>query len=175
MLNLNIAQELFLVLFSILYGVMLQSLSGLQPFPLAKTLRGYRGYKRRDKPFETEHRGMWRRRVAWSFFLLNFFPIVYFWGILNLLTEIPISSRFQLLPDFVYIILVFLSALSVFGFYRIYHALFTWKLRSLFCDLDFEELEEDRLISFDAWAHFIWGCVYLLPPILILICLNCFM
>jgi len=37
----NNAQQLFLVLFSILYGVMLQSITGLQPFPLGKTLRGY--------------------------------------------------------------------------------------------------------------------------------------
>ena len=39
----NIPQEIFLVLFSIMYGVMLQSLSGLQPFPLGRTRRGFVG------------------------------------------------------------------------------------------------------------------------------------
>lgn len=36
-MNLNIIQEIFLVLYSILYGIMLQSLNGLGPFPWGKT------------------------------------------------------------------------------------------------------------------------------------------
>lgn len=37
------AQELFMVLFSILFGVQLQSLSGLMPFPLGRIICGYQG------------------------------------------------------------------------------------------------------------------------------------
>ena len=198
---LNIAQEIFLVLFSILYGAMLQSLSGLQPFPLARVFRGFVGKCKNKDDFsmlytrefwncqsvfleekqitieqfddcnKKHYRNwlvhMWRRRVFWSFFILIFLPIVYFWGILNILTWIPLSPQFTLFFDFFYILLIFWSALSVFGFYRLYHALFTWRWRSLFCDV--AEKIEERGTSFDSLAHFAWACVYILPPLHLLI------
>lgn len=173
MLELSLAQELFLVLFSILYGVMLQSLIGLQPFPLVRTCKGY---VKSDGKLKTHFKycgeksnkwlvSMWRKRVGVSIILLNFSPIVYLWAILELLGNRLLISLHNLLL----IGIVFWSALGVFGFYRIYHAIAVWKWESLFCDVKLK----GRLVSFDAWAHSIWGMLYLLPPLLILILLSC--
>lgn len=190
---LNIAQEIFLVLFSILYGVMLQSLIGLQAFPLGRLRRGlvnregrlelfkenfeeYQktyGKKVTEKTFDKWLVGIWQKRFALSLVLLNILPLVYFWGILNLLNKITISSQFLFYPDFFpYVILVFGSALGVFGFYRFYHAFITCNWKSLFCDIT-KQLEE-RGTSFDASVNVIGGCFYFLPAILLLIWIVCF-
>ncbi len=193
---LNIAQEIFLVLFSILYGVMLQSLIGLQAFPLGRLRRGlvnrqgrlelfgenleeYRKTyekkmirKKKGKTFDKWLVSIWRKRFALSLGLLNFLPLVYAWGILNLLNKISISSQFLFYPDFFNFILVFGSALGVFGFYRLYHAFITCNWKSLFSDIT-KQLEE-RGTSFDALVNVICGFVYYLPAIILLIGVICF-
>ena len=40
------------------------------------------------------------KRLVWSFVLLNFLPLVYFWEILKLLDKIKFSQQFPLIPDF---------------------------------------------------------------------------
>ena len=142
---------------------------GLYAFPLGRT---FRGYVERDGTSNTGLSGMWRKRVILSFVLLNIFPLLYFFFFLRGLSEVSISFYFSSLSDFFYVVFIFWSALGVFGFNRIYIAIATWKWKSLFCDVDLE----DRPISFDAWAHFIWGTFfYLLPPLLIVTFLNCLM
>ena len=150
---LNNAQELFLVLFSILYGVMLQSLSALAPFPLGRI---FRGYKTRDGQVKEDFKlcggksnnqltRMWRKRVLLSFVTLNILPMLYFLGILSLLDRISVSFSYSSLLDSVFI---FWSALGVFGFYRLFHALFAWKWKRLFCDVLDEEFEKIRPVFF---------------------------
>lgn len=169
----NNAQQLFLVLFSILYGIMLQSISGLQPFPLGRTFNGFRSrpdatneekeeYEnsvRRCNKTEEELIRMWQKRVVLSIVFLNFFPIAHLSIILVLLRKVAIHPE---LPWFepLLIPLVFWSALSVFGFYRIYHAIATRHWVSLFCDVKLEK----RPLSFDAKAHLCWGLLFYLSP-----------
>jgi len=167
---------------------MLQSLAGLQPFPLARTFKGYVKRDGKLKVYPTycgksnkDLKWMWRKRVAFSIIFLNIVPVVYLWIILGLLGNVTLS-RFVLpsqnlilsLQQLFLIGTIFWSALGVFGFYRLYHALFVWKWKSLFCDI-VKRIERNRPASFDAWAHFIWGMFYFLPPLHILIFLNCFM
>jgi len=148
----NEAQEMFLVLFSIMYGVMLQSLSGLKPFPLGRTFRGYVnkwGYVKENC----------KLRVALSFCLLNACPFVYLFIIMFILKEKEIYWNFSG-SDFMLMLLIFWSSLGVFGFYRIYHAVaVSKKFRSHFSDI-MEELER-RSTSFDASAHLFWGLIYI--------------
>ncbi len=207
--DLNVARQIFLVLFSILYGVMLQSLSGLQPFPLARLRRGFVGLNKSDytilqrtefwecqRVFMKEKKisctdlinthlnsyrtwlvGRWWWRFLGSFLLLSILPIGYFCGILFLLND-PYWSFMtlegcipQLVNQALNIGMIFWSALGVFGFYRLYHALFTWKWKTVFCDVT-KKIEE-RGTSFDGWTHFIWGLgFYLIPPLLYLFIFN---
>jgi len=181
---LNIAQEVFLVLFSILYGVMLQSISERQAFPLGRTLRGY---TKRDGMIETEFektgqcgqksnawlKGMWRKRIGLSIIFLNIFPIVYLWFVLGSLGKVEIHAELSS-SDFIQIAIIFWSALGVFGFYRVYHAIAVKYWQSLFCDI-IEERFENRGVSFDARAHSLWGILfYLSPGLSYLILLNFF-
>jgi len=177
MLNFSLAQELFLVLFSILYGVMLQSLTGLQPFPLARTFRGYIESNGKPKT-QFEHCGkksnswliwMWRKRVGLSFLLLTIFPAIYFWAMFELLGNPLLDS----LHTLVLVGLAFWSALGVFGFYRFYRAIAVKYLERLFCDVA-QNLEK-REVSFDSKAHFIWGMFYLLPLVIMLLVQNWFL
>jgi len=187
--QLNIAQELFLVLFSILYGIMLQSIGGLQPFPLAKTLRGYIQQNGETKIYFGSCGGiktdkwlkcMWRKRIAWSIFILNILPIAYLWSILGLglLDKITFCHGFVPFWENLFLSIfqlfeigvIFWSALGVFGFYRIYHAIAAKWWTTLFCDV---ELDKKRPLSFDAKAHLLWGLLfYLLPPIHFLLLIN---
>ncbi len=171
MLNLSLAQELFLVLFSILYGVMLQSLAGLQPFPLARIFRGYIESNGKPKT-HFEHCGiksnswlicMWRKRVGVSFLLLTIFPAIYFWVMFELLGNPLFDSQSTL----VIVGLAFWSALGVFGFYRFYHAITVKYSERLFCDV-VQNLKR-RGVSFDAKAHCFWGIFYILPLAIILL------
>lgn len=178
---LNIAQQLFLVLFSILYGVMLQSMSGLHPFPLGRIRKGYMNRKGKvDSSSDKWLIRMWRKRVLLSIILLNVFPIGYLWAILGLLGNPALTellSRFVLpcenlnlsLHQLFLIGMIFWSALGVFGFYRMYHVMAIRYWETLFLDVELE----DRPLSFDAWAHFLYGVLpYLLPPFHYLLLFN---
>jgi hypothetical protein len=193
----NLAQELFLVLFSILYGVMLGSVSRLQAFPLERSIKGfvdrwgnraiycvrgrwgkircnrneftecYQEFLKEAEPKKTFQSWlvcMWRKRIAWSIILLNALPALYLWFVLSALGEIKTIQ--ETLDPFNFAV-IFWAALAVFGFYRFYLFLISWKWKSLFCDVA-KKFEADGT-SFDAVAHFVWGCVYLLPPIHLLI------
>lgn len=186
---LNIAQQLFLVLFSILYGVILQSTREWQPFPLSKTLRGYLNRHGETEIYFKDCGGiksdkwltcMWRKRAFWSIFILNFLPMMYFWLVLSLLDRIMFChgfvpfwkditlSMFQLFE----IGVIFWCALGVFGFYRFYHMLVVIRWRDLFCDV-VEEISKERKSSFDWQANFLWAiCFYLCPGLSCLFLFN---
>jgi hypothetical protein len=151
------AQEVFFVLFSIMYGVMLQSLSGLSPFPLGRTLKGHV-----HRWGRVERRKDWNGRVIFSIFLLNVLPFAYLCIVLFLLNGKWICWN-MLTPAVTLVGLIFWASLGVFGFYRFYHAAaVSKKLRDRFFS-DIMEALEKRGVSFDATAHLIWGCIYVLP------------
>lgn len=192
--TLNNSQELFLVLFSILYGAMLQSLTGFHAFSWALLRRGYVkrcGSARLDeeklreckkifdecKPEEAFSArafkkwliNMWKKRLFVSLTVLIFCPFLYFFTILILLNGKPhLLGESISICDFFHVLAIFWSALGVFGFYRIYHAIVAWKWRTLFCDVA-KELEEKRKLSFDIRANLYAVPFYLLPQIVYLL------
>jgi len=168
---LNIAQELFLVLFAILYGVMLQSIGALRPFPLGRTCRGYMNQMRKVDPSSNEWLvRMWRKRVGLSIVFLNILPLLYFFISLRGLNTVSISHDFSSVCDFVNVFFIFWSAVGVFGFYRIYIAIAAWRWETLFCDV---KIEGKIAMSFDVRAQLFWGLFfYLLPPLHYLFLVN---
>jgi len=153
--ELNIGQEIFLVVFSILYGVLLQSLpKGL--FPLASSLRGK---TLRSGIVKTRYQCIWLKRSLLSIFIFNFLPAVYLFMILWVLRNVPFPPC--LLQQFIYIVFVFWSSLGVFGFYRIFYVIVVKFWRCLFIDIikNFDERE----LSYDSWSHLFWAVCYLLP------------
>jgi len=190
MCELKIAQELFLVLFSILYGVMLQSLFGLQPFPLGRTLQGFvsrhnsRVMRKSEfheclKVFREKNRIHYENlyseqnnerfnrwlRCMWRKRVCRSFFILNFCPMVYFFYILSLLDAIPISlnwSSFLGLFFIFWSALSVFGFYRFYIALTVLRWDSLFCDV-VKKLEE-RGTSFDARAHILWGLFYLLPP-----------
>ncbi len=160
------AQEIFLVLFSILFGVMLQSLPvGLWPLD---RLRGYKYPEWIDPYTGVLEGGGWARdgrghvvgykwRILTSFVMFNILPIVYFYKMLNLLNN-P-SIRYNNLVDVVFL---FWAALGVFGFYRLYYVLILITGARFKEDLR-REIIMKRELSFDIWAHIFWVLFYSVP------------
>lgn len=104
MIELTILQQIFLVSYSILFGIMLNTTMGLGLF--------FFGWI-----WDREGNFNWRPflRVLASLFFINFIPFVYFALIYDWL------GAFQNDPTFGQIFGTFLLALYVFGIYRIFH------------------------------------------------------
>ena len=115
----NIFQQIFLVAYSILFGVMLQnisSLEGFQPFPWQQVFRSR----------------IFRIRLLYSIVFLNVLPICYALGILVLLQEFNpsywhLEYWWEHLEYGFLLFLTFLTGLGVFGFQRIYGRIAVWK------------------------------------------------
>ena len=167
MSDLNTVQELFLLSFSILFGTMVQSLTGLMPFPLGRVFGGYKGRKgkinkvencaqKRMKQtytelkiknctFEDWKNYIWLMRLLSSFTILNLLPILYFSIVVLILRKV----NFMLNP-LVNIFGTFWLSLNIFTFHRIYICLTIWKRTShFFCDLDLD----NRRISHNIRSH----------------------
>lgn len=160
--KLNVGQELFLILFSILYGVMLQGLPAFL-FPLGRALRGYRNRKGEveSDPYWMK---VWKKRSGLSIFVFNFLPAIYLWFMLTFLSCIPfpLYHIWQLL----YIIGIFWSSLGVYGFYRIYYIFVVKYWETYFIDMI--KVFDDRGLTYDVIAHVCWMVYYLIPGPLIL-------
>lgn len=158
--RLNIGQEIFLVVFSILYGVMLQSLpKGL--FQLASSLRGK---TLRSGIVKTRYQNIWLKRSVLSIFIFNFMPAVYLFMMLLVLQIVPFPPC--LFQQFIYIIFVFWFALGVFGFYRIFHIIVVIFWRGYFIDMIYAGVFDERELSYDPWSHLFWVHFYLSPGLI---------
>ncbi len=157
----NLGQQIFLVIFSILYGVLLQSLPG-GLFPLASSLRGQR---LRSGCVRTRNRDKWFFRVCRSFFIFNFLPAVYLFKMLFVLSIVP--TRFYSLYPFIYLLLIFGSSLGVFGFYRIYYIIISFSRKTIL--QDFIDIFNERGLSYDPLSHFCWVIFYFLPSLILYI------
>ena len=153
--------QIFLVAYSILYGVMLQDLPK-NIFPLARIFFGYKNHEGIIDN-KKEHKKIWLLRSLISTFLLNILPAGYLWFILSFLNGLHFPCA--LWGQLVYIVLVFLSSFGVFGFYRIYFAIIV-KSDKLFFDVLIKKEE----INYMASTHLIWAIYYLfLGPFLLFI------
>ena len=159
-ITLNLGQQIFLVVFSILYGVLLQSLpKGL--FPLASSLRGKTFRSGRVTTF---YQNMWFNRVCLSIIIFNFLPAVYLFKMLFVLSIVP--NHFNVIHQFIYLLFIFWSSLGVFGFYRIFYIVVI-KWRTLFKDM-IDEFD-DRALSYDSWSHLCWVIFYFFPSIILFV------
>ncbi len=156
--ELNLGQEIFLVVFSILYGVMLQSLpKGL--FQLASSLRGKTF---RSGIVTTYYQDLWWKRSLVSIFIFNLLPAIYLFMMLVVLQIVSFPS--YLVQQFIYIMFVFWFSLGVFGFYRIFHIIVVKYWRCLFIDII--DVFDERDFSYDLWSHLFWVHCYLSPGLI---------
>lgn len=116
----NIYQQVFLVFFAILYGVMLQSLRDYEPFPLTK-------------------RGKWERTIL-SILVLNIIPFIYFLVFFVFLNWYHVHVRLLLRG----LILSIIGGIAVFGPYRLYAAIAASDLNPEIEKDDQERLFGDR-------------------------------
>jgi len=113
--------EVFLVTYSILYGIMLNSCIGLNLFPFGKLCMKNKKYSN----------SIIAKRFSFSLIIINVAPIVFFAFFLVFLINFESNIQFDFLPPLIQslkIIGVFLSSLCVFIFYRFYMILITqWR------------------------------------------------
>ncbi|MFW6130706.1 MAG: hypothetical protein ACOC56_05915 [Atribacterota bacterium] len=121
------------MLFSILYGTMLQSLPG-GLWPLGRWFNGYIDHNGEigytpgwEDLKQNEIIKKWRLRVLASFIILNFFPLIYFWMIFFILKFAKINVYHP-----VNMIFLFWASLGSFGFYRIYYILVCKYFKKIF-------------------------------------------
>jgi len=109
-------QQIFGVLFAILYGTMLNASMGLRLFHFG---------------WFWEIREI-RKRIILSIIVLNLFPAFYFIAILKLLGSIKVMECYQVLA-------IFLLSVSVFLFYRIVHLVISYRMESFFPSRGYDE------------------------------------
>lgn len=115
-IGLNIFQEIFLVAFSILYGIMLQTYFGYNPFPWGKILQKTKKITGLDE----QRIKQIRKRVLTSIVVLNILPFLYAVVILWMLGWKIFNYEFWTYKAFIMIFLSFWGGLAVFGFQRLY-------------------------------------------------------
>jgi len=153
----NPSQELFMVVFSILYGTMLQMLpSGL--FPMGLFCRGH-VYSFGEVDNDHERLWRWRIRTIVSIFFVNILPALYFFTVLRILdcANPPVKS----LEQCFYLLCIFWASLGPFGFYRLYHGIWIYFRNGLFFDMTREFIK--RNTSYDVGSNFFWFILYTAP------------
>ncbi len=111
---LNVFQEIFLVSFSILYGIMLQTFFGVNAFPWSKIRKN----SEETTGLKNEKIVLIRRKLVASIIILNIIPFLYALLILWLLSYF----RYENWNCYCYplIFQAFTAGLAVFGFQRWY-------------------------------------------------------
>jgi len=166
-----LSQEMFMLFFSILYGIMLNSLIGLGAFPVAAA------FAFKDVENRVCGKPIWRkgyrsfRRLVLSIILLNFFPFIWFAFIFHNIEDFIGNLSLTHLPHTIFQILsIGLLSLSVFAFYRFFLGLIVWQPcgNSLFyTPYELEEHIKDRAIYPSSWRHILAGILYLIIPWLV--------
>jgi len=157
-----------MVFFSILYGIMLNSLFGLGAFPISHAWARVDVIKRvKGKPLYVE--GTKSRQRFWlSLLLLNFAPFVYF-GItfqcIGVIGDIPSTNFLYTILQIVFI--GFLS-LGVFAFYHFFLGFVTYYRNRFYTQYDLKRLMNKRAIHPRSRNHILAGFTYLIPLALLL-------
>jgi len=158
-LQFSIFQEVFLVAYSILYGVMLQTHYKLMPFPWGQTLRN------REEITGLDNEGvlLMKRRLLYSIFVLNVFPFIYAIAVLQLLSNLEYG--FGQWECWLLMFITFWAGLGVFGFQRIYGWL-ALKRREVFREA-YERLKKQH--GLDPKAPWLSVTYYLVMPLVLLL------
>ena len=165
MLGFNTFQQIFLVAYSILYGVMLQYQSGRKPTDSVV-------------PFQPFPWGQIRRssvhlvRLPLSILVLNIGPFIYGITVLSLLDMFKgFGYGYAEWQSWLLIFVTLWSGLGVFGFQRLY-GLLAWKSPRFFFELRVIMEEQLEGYPFDCNASAISIIWYLLVPTLLLLSLH---
>lgn len=171
-------QQMFMLFFSILYGIMLNSVMGLRAFPLASAFafKDYVNKKNKDDPWEKGCKSF--KRVMLAFTLLNILPFVYFaiafQFIGKFIGNLPSADIFHTV---VQVVFIGLMSLGVFAFYRFFVGLATLKRNGnhvFYTETEFKKHIQSRWVYPSSRHIILTGFVYLMPWLaMILISLVC--
>lgn len=162
---LNTAQNIFLLFYSILFGVMLSILPpGSFPTDTALSRREFQN----DLNRWVDTKKFWnksKQRFLLSFFCTNVVPSLYFALIVLLLGNIQLELSFSL-SSIVWLLFIPLLASAPFGFYRIYAAiLFAFEDRVVDQIPQYKEYLRGR-DKVSPWRHALGSLFYFIWPIL---------
>jgi len=146
---------MFMLLFSILYGIMLNSTMGLRPFAYASAFAGKTLKKRKkDKPCEFEQSSASNNRLIFALILFNILPFAYFGAVFFWINEIVGEI---ILTDFLHTVAQVVSigffSLSVFAFQRFYIFLIVWKPCRIYTLSEADRIIRKRGIYREARYH----------------------
>ena len=168
-------QQMFMLFFSILYGIMLNSVIGLGAFPIGATFAG-KDVKERDSygyPKWIEGSRS-RNRLCLSVVFLNILPFIYFavaFQFIDLIGDIPSTHLLNTIGQTLFI--GFLS-LGVFAFYQFFLGCVTWKPCGhswFYTSYELDEHIEKRATYPSSRKHILGGVLYLFP-LLVLVLLK---
>lgn len=158
--------QMFMLFFSILYGIMLNSVIGLRAFPLASAFafRDYVSKNDEDEVWEKGFRSF--KRLILSFTLLNILPFIYFAVALQFMGQfsgnLPSANVFDTIFKVVFIGLM---SLGVFAFYRFFIGLAILKRNEnhvFYTEIEFKDIQNRAV--YPSSRHFMLvGFVYLVP------------
>ena len=170
-------QQMFMLFFSILYGIMLNSVIGLRAFPLASAF-AFKDYvcKYQDNPWKKGYRSF--KRLILSFTLLNILPFIYFGIALQFIGKfignLPSADIFHTV---IQVVIIGLMSMGVFAFYRFFVGLVILKRNDnyvFYTKAEYEKHIQERWIYPRSRYLIFVGFVYLMPWLtMVLISLIC--
>ena len=154
--------EMFMLFFSILYGIMLNAAIGLEAFPVARALASLFKKNKSDEDRKS------LVRLITAVLIFNISPFVYFAVIFHYLKSALIPS-INLCVTISQILIIGLLSMSVFGFYRLYHCiiLIRWRCDKslLYTKRELMKLKKKRGLCMNAKAHLVGFILYFVLPI----------
>jgi len=162
-----------MLLFSILYGIMLNSLIGLGAFPISHFLAGVDVIKRvksKDEcmPCEPKFDKGTKSRNRWflSIVLFNILPFGYFAYVfqnINLIGDVTSTN----------IVFIGFLSLGVFAFPQFFFCVITSNIGNWFyTQYDLERIKNERAIHPCSLSHLVAGLTYFLIPLLLFLLLK---
>ncbi len=144
----TVLHELYIITFSIFYGVMLHTLKGIRAFDTSSAFTG------NAKPL---------RRFVLSIVFLNFLPFIHFSMILLYLLQNLELSIYSIL-------VVFGLSIGIFGFDKIFHAILSRYRNSLYTTSELESILRNydnagRKFSFHYLQNLVPGLLYIFVPL----------
>lgn len=136
----NTLQQIFLVTYSILYGIMLNSCERFVLFPFGLLFKNVQ-----EKVLT---------RIFFSFFIINLLPFVYFAWVYSLLGLINIGV------DLASIVGTFFVSLFVFGFYRGFHVLILYRDGAFLYDQSDLPKRVRKMLDDSTWVGQVLGVLF---------------
>lgn len=167
----DLSEQMFMLFFSILYGIMLNGAIGLRAFPLASALMCKDMVKKechKRPKFEEGWRSL--RRVFLSIWLLNVFPFIYFAFAFHFIGyfigDLPSGN---LICTIIQVVSIGILSLGVFAFYRIFLGFIVWKWKVFYTQCEYDEIVWKRsLYHRSSLPHFVSGILYLIIPLVVI-------